>query len=448
MNMTFKKVIGQVHLWLGLLAGAVVLVSMLAAAVFVWEEELTDLYYRDLVFADAVRPEQLPLSQLWENAQAALPGRELGGVEIQHDRARNFVFSSYRKAETPGFSWMSGLEYMDLVYVNPYTGQVAGMVDKRYDWIFMTRMLHQCLLLRQEVGHLVVGVATLIVLALALTGLVLWWPRNKAALRQRFTVKWNARWRRVNYDVHNVGGFYTHLFMILFAVTGLVWTFKWWTNGIYRILGNDPATVFAKHAPPVLTGQQDPSAIDLAYMDLQARKPNWASLYLDRPGQEEEEGEISAFVRYNEGSGWDESDSYYYHPETGELHWARTHAQKLLGEKWRNSNYAIHVGSIYGLPTKLLACFVTLFCASLPVSGFLVWWGRRKKKKKPSPSGNNHLRAQSRRMFCLPSPEARSSISPLGHGSGVEVEQVQAAAQSQLRLPVALQEERAITRQR
>lgn len=46
-------------------------------------------------------------------------------------------------------------------------------------------------------------------------------------------------------------------------------------------------------------------------------------------------------------------------------------------------NYDLHVGSILGLPGKILAFFGALIGASLPVTGFLVWWGKRKKKKKP-----------------------------------------------------------------
>ena len=46
-------------------------------------------------------------------------------------------------------------------------------------------------------------------------------------------------------------------------------------------------------------------------------------------------------------------------------------------------NYDIHVGQIWGLPGKILAFCASLIVASLPVTGTLVWWGRKKKAKKP-----------------------------------------------------------------
>jgi len=53
-----------------------------------------------------------------------------------------------------------------------------------------------------------------------------------------------------------------------------------------------------------------------------------------------------------------------------------------------NANYDIHVGSIFGLPTKIIAFIVSLLCASLPVTGFMIWYGRNKKKKVKSLTNN------------------------------------------------------------
>jgi uncharacterized iron-regulated membrane protein len=51
--------------------------------------------------------------------------------------------------------------------------------------------------------------------------------------------------------------------------------------------------------------------------------------------------------------------------------------------KLMRMNYDIHVGAILGLPGKILAFFASLLIASLPVTGFMVWWGRRNKAKNP-----------------------------------------------------------------
>ena len=79
--------------------------------------------------------------------------------------------------------------------------------------------------------------ATLVFLVMLISGLILWWPKNKKATKQRFSIKWNARWRRKNYDLHNVLGFYATWIAIILAVTGLVWGFEWFAQGYYRLAG-------------------------------------------------------------------------------------------------------------------------------------------------------------------------------------------------------------------
>ena len=58
-----------------------------------------------------------------------------------------------------------------------------------------------------------------------------------------------------------------------------------------------------------------------------------------------------------------------------------SHDEKNLGEKFVAANYDIHVGSILGIWGKILAFIGSLVCASLPITGFMVWWGRKNKNK-------------------------------------------------------------------
>ncbi len=61
--------------------------------------------------------------------------------------------------------------------------------------------------------------------------------------------------------------------------------------------------------------------------------------------------------------------------------YAGTFKDAKLADKIVRMNYDIHVGAVLGIPGKLLAFFGSLIAASLPVTGFIIWWGRRKKTK-------------------------------------------------------------------
>ncbi|MEM8582635.1 MAG: PepSY-associated TM helix domain-containing protein [Bacteroidota bacterium] len=380
-----KRIFGWLHLWLGMVAGIIVVISMLGATIFVWEENLTNWWYTDMVYTDGVYTEEelLPVSEVFGAVQEAYPDKSFTFSRIYREASRNYVFSTFKRAEEPGLSWASGIEYYLQVYVNPYTGQVAGQIDKKRDWITLSRYLHQNLLLKHDIGGQIVGAAALIMIFLALSGLYLWWPRNKAMLKRRLKIKWNGRFKRVNWDVHSVGGFYTYLLLILFAATGLVWSYGWWSDGLYRLFGSDPEQVFERPDPPELSGADQTYAINLAFEDAKMKQPNWYKMSFSIPRADSEKGVISARMNYkHENSWWETTDQYRYHPETGEVVHTFTHNEKQLGEKWRNSNYAIHVGSIYGTPTKIIASLCALFFATLPISGFLIWFQRRKKKKR------------------------------------------------------------------
>lgn len=384
--MTLKKIAGKIHLWLGLVAGLVVLISLLSAAIFVWDKELTEWYHHDKIFVKHVKEQTLPLDTLIAKAKSVATDSLVSFAEIESDPEKAYVFTNFKTAKEKGWTWASGYVAYNRIYVDQYTGQVLGKVDRLTDWIYATRMLHQCLLLNYDVGHYIVGGSTLIIVIMIITGIVLWWPKNKAALKQRLWFKWkkSTRWKRKNYDLHNIGGMYTFFFILVFALSGLVWTFDWWEDSIYRMLGNDPDKVYAKPPKPTLSANKANGMFSKILHDAGERVAGWKSIGIGIPTDAKKEpAAISASVHYSSGSsGWNEWDNYYYHPQTGERYFAVTHDQKTLGAKWRNSNYPIHVGSIYGLPTKILATFIALFCASLPVSGFYIWWGRRKKSAK------------------------------------------------------------------
>ncbi|GAA6771796.1 PepSY domain-containing protein [Flavobacterium sp. CGRL2] len=45
-------------------------------------------------------------------------------------------------------------------------------------------------------------------------------------------------------------------------------------------------------------------------------------------------------------------------------------------------NYGIHTGQILDLPGKIIAFIASLFAAALPVTGFIIWYGRKYKRKR------------------------------------------------------------------
>ena len=50
-----------------------------------------------------------------------------------------------------------------------------------------------------------------------------------------------------------------------------------------------------------------------------------------------------------------------------------------FADKLMRMNYDIHTGSVLGLPGKIFAFLISLMIASLPVTGTIIWWKRRRR---------------------------------------------------------------------
>ena len=74
-------------------------------------------------------------------------------------------------------------------------------------------------LLAGETGRAVNGAGALLVIVLACTGLVVWWPGIKT-WRRSLTVHRNVGWKHFTWDLHSTIGFWTFGFTVLFGLSG------------------------------------------------------------------------------------------------------------------------------------------------------------------------------------------------------------------------------------
>jgi uncharacterized iron-regulated membrane protein len=371
----FRRITGWLHLWLGLGAGSIVLFLGVTGCILAFEQEIRSVTQSYLFVTEEKKPYLTP-SQLKPLAEKHLDGKQVLGIEYPGP-AKAAVASYY------------DIDNYKLVYLNPYSGEVLKTKNMNRDFFRVVLDGHFYLWLPEKVGQPIVASATLIFLVMMITGLILWWPKNKAARKQRFSIKWNARWRRVNYDMHNVLGFYMTWVCIFIVLTGLVWGFEWFANSMYFV------TSGGKKLPPHEHPVSDTTAIaaskqnaaDYIFLLMNKKaKPNESfGVYYPSTASDALEG----FVNHRPGTYY-KTDYYHYDQYTArELEatgvYAGSFTDATVANKISRMNYDIHVGAVLGLPGKIMAFCGSLICASLPVTGFMVWRGRRKKKLKTLP---------------------------------------------------------------
>lgn len=370
--MTAKKVVGKIHLWLGFTSGLLVFIIAITGCIYAFQKEIQDLT-QPFRFVEAQARPFLPPSKLKAAADATLSEKHVHGVQYYGaDRAVEVIYYS----DDP--------EYFYMVYVNPYTAEVLKVKDMSADFFSFILDGHFYLWLPPEIGQPVVATATLVFVVMLISGMVLWWPRRKKDAKQRFKIKWKARWRRVNYDLHNVLGFYAWSIALIFALTGLVWGFQWFAEGLYTVAGGDKTLEYTEplsDTTGIYSGKQP--AIDAVYAEMRSLYPAAKAMEVHIP--ETTASPISASANPDDGTYWKMDYRYFDQYTLAELpvdHIYGRFSDNKAADKLIRLNYDIHTGAILGLPGKILAFFASLICASLPVTGVYIWWGRRKKEKK------------------------------------------------------------------
>lgn len=94
---------------------------------------------------------------------------------------------------------------------------------------------------------MIVGISTLLMVVILVSGLVIWWPRTRKALNNRLKVSCRKGWRRFWYDSHVALGFYSTLFLLIMALTGLTWSFGWYRSFAYGLFGGNTSKQAQTH---------------------------------------------------------------------------------------------------------------------------------------------------------------------------------------------------------
>jgi uncharacterized iron-regulated membrane protein len=209
-----------------------------------------------------------------------------------------------------------------------------------------------------------------------MTGLVLWWPR-KALTFARGAGK-SLSWR-----LHNVVGFWAYVFLLIFAVTGLV---VQWGDLLLSKTGSSYAQLpdpRSMRSTPVQGAQ--PLALDRVVELSLAAAPGARVTEIALPPRPA--GPIRVWMKFPEdgtpaGRTWLLMDQF-----SGRILWLRNARTAPASVRYLSEwNREIHTGDIFGWPTRILACIASLALPLLAVTGPLIRWGKRRAARKLSRS--------------------------------------------------------------
>jgi uncharacterized iron-regulated membrane protein len=299
----------------------------------------------------------LSLEALTAALQAKHPGLRLRAIEFSQQPDRAWAADLQASSFTPTTVWF-----------NPRTGDEVGtqVRGSRGGW------LQKLVGLASQLHNDVVAGFTLWLLAL--TGLILWWPRKILAPRGP------ALSARTNLELHSAIGFYSSLVLIVFSATATIMIYS---RPAIRVL----ARITHTPAPPSVPRLTASAALAPGAKRLDLDESMKAAMQLLPLGvrftvmSRMNNGELYFFYQPSSGTH-DLQGLLHVNPVTGKVQQVEvprnfTFAERVVRVQVRQ----IHTGDFLGPPTRWIAGFFSFMLAVLSVTGPLIWWNRRYRKR-------------------------------------------------------------------
>jgi uncharacterized iron-regulated membrane protein len=355
-----RKTLFQVHLWAGLILGIYVVVIGLTGSILVFRGDLQKLTFPKFFTVERHGEPDAPLATILDELERRYPGTKVSGLDYPTERRQTFLTYLTR-----------GNQFLT-VFSHPVTGQVIGELPKT-SWITRLQDLHYDLL-GGRLGRQISGIASACLIAMFITGLILWWP-GVARWTRSLWIDTRAGWRRINWDLHSVSGFWLFALLMMWAISGVEFAFPQPFRKAVNAIS--PLTI----TRPPQSGPAAPTSLEPADYMAKARALEPAA----RLGRfvaafGERDAVLVLMARVDHGD-FDRSDeiSLYFDRYTGEL--LARHAAADEGAsfgdavmKWLGP---LHTATFGGSGIHILWALFGLSFPGLAITGFIMWWNRR-----------------------------------------------------------------------
>lgn len=370
-----KKIFKKIHLWLSVPFGLIISIICLTGATLVFEKELTR----------AGNP-HLYTVEYKEGSKPLKPSEII--ARISQQTGDTLKISSLQVAGNPKEAWMVSFTNAGQrqLSVNPYSGEINGWVEGN-SFFQTVRKLHRWLLDApaqkgaSSTGKTIVGITTLLMVVILISGIVLWWPRTRKSLQNRLKVSCTKGSFRFWYDSHVSLGFYVTIFLLVMALTGLTWSFRWYRTGFYALFG--APTEQPKQSAPAHEDnnkkekKNEPERLnylawDAALAELQNRYETYGTIQLSKN---------SAQVIQ---SGKQKGDTASFDIHTGNITEIKVYNidEQPMSNKMKGLIYSLHTGQWGGMFTRIIYFLSAFIGGILPLTGYYLWIKRINRKHR------------------------------------------------------------------
>jgi uncharacterized iron-regulated membrane protein len=357
------------HSWLGLLSGVLLLMVSLSGVMLVFMDELDPVFYKHHFYAKE-QEQRLTYDSLYTL------------IVRQHPSAQNVYFRDLDKTAPDKnvlFSYSiykDGKEDYIGAAIDPYTGKIVSRRSERekmsenvFGWMLRFHYsLHAGIW-----GELLISVLAVVFMASLITGIVVYRKYIFRVLCFKTKLRFK-NWRVISSDLHRIIGVWALLFNLMIAVTGF-----WMLRYVYQ------SASYRKEAAPLRTLPfRPPFSIDSALNLVAMSTVGFVPAYLNIPAGD------SVYEFFGSAKGqWvvhaNYSSSVLVDSRTGKVGSSQLISEASLADKLDAAAGPLHFGWYGGFTIKLLYSLLGLSAPLLSITGFLLWWRKKRKRGKPLP---------------------------------------------------------------
>lgn len=359
-----------VHLISGVVLGAVILVMALTGTALAFRHQIIAWAEKD-VYRSSFSGGQQPMTvaAIIASVKESYPKAKVSGLSLKADPSLPMTLSLGREKT---------------LYIDPYSGKVLGEGSKAREVLHFIEDLHRHLAMEGKAkpwGTNIQAAANLAFLLMIITGVILWWPVNWRWNTLKNIVLFNpkAKGRARDWNWHNVIGLWMAPFLLIISVTGVIMSYTWANDALYRITGNQPPPAASSSYPTAQVGgkqeveeRKPVTDWDLLVERSKQQIPGWVSITL-RSGKVPSSTAVTIEERprYIPVRSQLTLDS-----KTAEvLKWEPASAQNS-GRIARTWARYLHTGEAFGLFGQFVAMTAALGAVLLVWTGFVMAWYR------------------------------------------------------------------------
>ncbi|WP_018392740.1 PepSY domain-containing protein [Bacillus sp. 37MA] len=377
------------HFYAGLIFSPFLIILAFSGGVYLFKPQIESVLYKDLYYVQE------------ESASTVAPSAQIEKIKENYPEATITSFKTYDDSSRTNEIGLMENEQAFSVFIDPYNGEITGSLNNDEKLTTIFKKLHSELIVGGTFANRLVELAACWAVILLITGLYIWWPRNKASIwgtiLPRFTKNRRIFWR----DMHAVPAFWLSAGILILIATGLPWS---------GVMGPQIQKLAVAPQFAYDWGEKPES---ITYTKDVAEDIPWANEKLPVPSSSVGEYvpltlEEVTHIASNENIkkpytiSLPEGEKGVYtisHSETPQ-NLATIHADQYsgailsdvrfndfgFGAKMVEGGIALHEGRLFGLANQLIGLIVCLGLIGVVISSFMMWRKRKPEGKLGSPA--------------------------------------------------------------